>query len=200
LDKNCPEEKRSEITELNLANQKLEGVLKLEGFVNLEKLTCSVHPTTYYPGHNRLAQLEVTNCPELEVIKFTNIRKLEKITIKNCLNLKEFNCEGNLLTVLDLSQNKKLEKLDIRNNNFAEQDLSFIGHLVNLEELLLGNSKGNSIKQGVYNRFIGSLKHLKNMSQLKQLDIRNTDISSGLEFLPESLTELCCLTDLRKDA
>ncbi|CAH1764675.1 6868_t:CDS:2, partial [Entrophospora sp. SA101] len=98
---------------------------------------------------------------------------------------------------LDLSQNKQLEKLIVRDNNFSPQNLSFLSHLVNLQDLYLGNlySYGNK-----YNRFNGSLEPLKNMSRLNLLDISNTDIDSGLEYLPDRVNDFRCLANIKKDA
>ena len=56
------------------------------------------------------------------------------------------------------------------------------------------------INQGIYNRFSGSLEYLKNLSKLTDLNISNTDIDSGLEYLPESVKHFWCSADLRKDA
>jgi len=65
-----------------------------------------------------------------------------------------------------------------------------------LKNLYLGNSNKKRSEKLVYNRFIGSLEALKNLTQLNQLDIENTDISTGLEYLPESLQELNCTNTL----
>jgi len=48
--------------------------------------------------------------------------------------------------------------------------------LVNLRELYLSG-----------NKFTGSLEFLKDMNKLEELDINDTDIDSGLEYLPDSL-------------
>jgi len=104
---------------------------------------------------------------------------------------------------LDLSNNLLLEELDISNNNFPKQDLSFLSHLVSLERLELGNGGYGTkerIQQGIYNHFYGSLKPLKNMSKLKRLDIIDTDIGSGLEYLSESMKEFKCSVKERKNA
>jgi len=42
----------------------------------------------------------------------------------------------------------------------------------------------------IFNRFNGSLSPLKNLSKLKTLHIENTNIDSGLEYLPESVENL----------
>ena len=38
------------------------------------------------------------------------------------------------------------------------------------------------------------------MNKLKELDISGTDISGGLEYLPESVEKFWCSTDKRPDA
>jgi Leucine-rich repeat (LRR) protein len=93
-----------------------------------------------------------------------------------------------------------LENLRISDNNFPEQDLSQFSHLINLKSLGLGNDQFANFGQGIYNRFKGNLEPLKNMNKLYRLDIRNTDIDSGLEYLPESLEYFSCSADKREDA
>ena len=105
----------------------------------------------------------------------------------NCDQLKHLNCGCNLLTSLDLTNNCQLELLGVSNNNFSEQELSWLSHLVNLKELYLRNDDQEKIKQGIYNRFVGSLKFLKEANKLERLDINDTDIDSGIEYLPYSL-------------
>lgn len=51
----------------------------------------------------------------------------------------------------------------------------------------MGNNIEWRINQGIYNHFAGSLKFLKKMSKLEWCDISNTDIDSGLEYLPKSV-------------
>jgi hypothetical protein len=61
---------------------------------------------------------------------------------------------------------------------------------INLEELTVGNTshiEETKIKRSIYNRFYGSLEPLKNMYRLKNLSIDNTNIDSGLEYLPDSI-------------
>jgi len=68
-------------------------------------------------------------------------------------------------------------------------------NLVNLEELEVGNDNFN---QGIYNRFVGSLKPLQNLSRLERFDIRNTELDSGLEYLPESIKVFKYSADKKK--
>jgi len=109
-------------------------------------------------------------------------------------------CSDNMLTHLELSQNSELEELSICNNFFLSQELSFLSHLVNLRYLFLGNYNEQKINRGIYNRFFGSLEPLKNMNRLELLEIINTDLDSGLEYLPESIKHLMVDKDKRKDA
>jgi len=66
--------------------------------------------------------------------------------------------------------------LDIEKNNLF-QDLSFLKKLVNLEKLKLSD-----------NPIYGSLEPLKNLTKLEHLGIINTDLNSGVEYLPDSLS------------
>ncbi|CAI2187226.1 8988_t:CDS:2 [Funneliformis geosporum] len=187
---NATETNPSNRTALYIGNKKLEGSLKLERFTNLRELVCS---------HNQLSRLEVSNCPNLKVIKCID-NQITELVIKNCPRVKELRCANNFLTDLDLSQNPELEILNIGSNNFLEQDLSFLGHLTNLKTLMLGNSDQERIEKGIYNRFIGSLDNLKNMNELDELGIANTDIDSGLEYLSNKVENFYCLADKRQDA
>jgi Leucine-rich repeat (LRR) protein len=96
---------------------------------------------------------------------------------------------------------KQLTYLDIRNNNFPEQNLSLFSHLVNLEELRIGNDNQVKIRQGIYNRFYGSLEPLKDLTKLNELNIDNTDIDSGVKYLSKSLSgkykKISCSTQAR---
>jgi hypothetical protein len=56
---------------------------------------------------------------------------------------------------------------------------------------LIGNlDKEKIFSQVAYNRFFGSLESLKKMNKLKTLEISNTNIDRGLEYLPESLEKI----------
>ena len=50
------------------------------------------------------------------------------------------------------------------------------------------------------NNFYGSLEFLKNLSKLWRLDISDTDVSHGLEYLPESIEYFRCLIKERPEA
>ncbi|RHZ36158.1 leucine-rich repeat domain-containing protein [endosymbiont GvMRE of Glomus versiforme] len=170
LDTIFPKKKREEIAKLDISRKNLTGSLDLNDFVNLERLNCS---------DNQLSHLYLTNYNKLIEIK----------------------CSSNKLKAINFpEQVEKLTILDIRNNNFPKQDLSLFSHLVNLKELKIGNDHRAKTKQGIYNRFSGSLKPLQNLSQLYELDISNTDIDSGLEYLPDGVEDFWCSTKKMPDA
>jgi len=123
--------------------------------------------------------LEQLNCSQnkLTNLKFSEISKLKII-----------NCSYNKLTNLDfLAQLDKevLKRIDLSNNEFSQTDLTAFSPFVELELLIIAN-----------NSFQGSLESLKNLSELKHLDISNTDINEGLEYLPNNkLEKFFCATN-----
>jgi len=64
---------------------------------------------------------------------------LNGLNISNCIKLIEFICSYNQITNLDLTNHFQLKHLDFNNGNFSEQGLSMFSHLINLDELKLGN-------------------------------------------------------------
>jgi len=110
-------------------------------------------------------------------------------------------CPNNYLTQIIYPTNpKKITYLDVSNNNISSSDLSVFTKFKNLEFLFIGNENKNQIQQGIYNRFHGSLEPLKDLNNLEYLNISNTDLDSGLEYLPDSLGRFCCSAELRKGA
>jgi hypothetical protein len=95
----------------------------------------------------------------------------------------------NVNFLVNLPNPEKLKHLTLANNNISQQDLSVFSKFVNVTHLFIGNDGEDKIKQGIYNRWTGSLEPLKNLTKLKKLCIESTDIDSGLEFLPDSLNE-----------
>ncbi|CAG8486286.1 4900_t:CDS:10, partial [Racocetra fulgida] len=93
---------------------------------------------------------------------------LIKLNITGCTKLKKLCCRENLIVELDLSKN---EKLKILGDHYCDEE---------------------RISQGIFNRFTGSLGPLKNLGKLENLDIINTDIDGGLEYLPVSLKWVGC--------
>ena len=94
--------------------------------------------------------------------------------------------EGNL----SLGTFINLEELDCSNNKLTQRDLSIFSRFTNLEVLTIGSDTDKK-----FNNFVGSLKPLQTLRNLKNLDISNTNIDSGLEYLPDSLISIYCYND-----
>jgi Leucine-rich repeat (LRR) protein len=190
LNEKYPSYEKNNIISLNIDAKNLEGELKLEGFGNLEEINCSL---------NILTDLQIIDSPNLKKIN-CEYNLLKKLDFRNFPKLEVLVGNNNSLTDLDLSKNKNLRELDMMDNNFSQQDLSIFSHLVNLEKLLLGNWRMYQTKEDFYNRFNGSLKILEKLTKLEKLDIRNTDINSGLEYLSDSVKFFCCSLNIRDNA
>ncbi|MCE8163178.1 MAG: hypothetical protein I3273_02935 [Candidatus Moeniiplasma glomeromycotorum] len=222
LDQNYPKKDRKNITELSIPpmnflskEKKLIGSLRIEGFRNLRELNC---------GGNLLTDLEIVNCPNLKNLecysnRLTNLEikdlpriatidctfnQLTGISITNCSQFSSLSVSNNLLTSLDFLSNldpAKMVFLNVANNNFPKQKLSIFDRFVNLRDLSVGNWNEEQIQQGIYNRFYGSLEPLRNLTKLEQLNISNSDINEGLEYLPlKKLNSFDCSAKGRKGA
>ncbi|WNE40646.1 MAG: Chromosome partition protein Smc [Mycoplasmataceae bacterium] len=157
--------KRNQIWQLNLENKNLTGTLDLADFVNLEELNCSCNALT-------------------------------KIILPANNKIKRLTCNNNQLTSFDYSQLNPhtLTDLKLFNNNLESTNLEVFSPLVNLTSLEIGNGS-NRIRQGEYSKiktFYGSLESLKNCTKLNCLDIRNTNINTGLEYLTPDLEKFYC--------
>jgi len=209
LEKHYPKEKRKDIKEItNIYSQGLKGHLDLSDFVNLEKLNCrnnefvsldvskNVKLKELNCYKNQLINLDISNNQQLVKLVCSE-NKLTDLKLGKNDQLVELYCFNNQLTELDLSSlsAEKLVKLDISGNNFPEQNLSFLSKFVNLEHLQVGTYDKERIEKNVYNRFFGSLEYLKDLNKLKELDISNTDINYGVEYLPNSITEIYYSTE-----
>jgi len=84
-----------------------------------------------------------------------------------------------------LRKPNKLVKLDVGNNSkIFRQNLDFLTSFTGLEKLNLKNCP-----------FKGSLKLLKNMTELRQINVGGTDIDDGLDELPEKCQKIYCNYD-----
>jgi len=130
LDQNYSKDGRKAITSLNIRSKELEGPLELDGFVNLKELICSF---------NKLTALQITASSGLEKI-MCQYNQLKELNIQDFPKLKLLICNDNNLVSLKLgSEKKELKELNIMDNNFPNQNLSFLEPLIRLEKLLLGN-------------------------------------------------------------
>ncbi|RHZ36446.1 hypothetical protein [endosymbiont GvMRE of Glomus versiforme] len=182
LDRNYPKEERNSTKELFVNEVNFTDTLDLSDFVNLEELYCY--------DNQLLTNLNLDNCTKLKKIRCP-CNQLNNLDLTNCSKLEKLECfYDNYLQDLKLpAQAEQLTYLDIRNNNLSERDLSMFSHLINLESLFVND-----------NRFVGSLKPLQNLTKLEDLDISNTDIDSGVEYLSDSVESFRFSADERKDA
>ncbi|CAB4402245.1 unnamed protein product [Rhizophagus irregularis] len=148
-------------------NISLEGSLTLKGFLNLELLDIS---------NKKITTLDVSDCPQLRELDCSN-NQLTNLTISGSNKIEKILCGNNRLSNLDFlkSQNPaKLITLRMDNNNFPAQNLKCFTPFINLRILCISN-----------NPFTGSLKPLRNLSSLKEINIADTNIDGGLEYLPD---------------
>ncbi|CAG8715964.1 25486_t:CDS:2 [Racocetra persica] len=199
LEEEMKKEQRKFTKKLDISKKNLEGHLNLNDFVNLEELDCSFN-------------------------------RLDRLDFEGCSNLKKINCSNNIvLSEIKLPfDGKKLEKINLENNNLSEQGLSCFENFTRLKKLNIGNyefgvqvpkkpatenekgwkarktiakvmawAREEKIEEDKYNRFHGSLKPLKKLTELESLDISSTDIDEGLEYLPKSLKSFKCFNSKR---
>ncbi|CAG8598503.1 1838_t:CDS:2, partial [Diversispora eburnea] len=133
-----------------------------------------------------LTEVDVNGLSNLnEIVLVEN--QIKSLNVAGCSKLKTLNLHANLLTSTDflkqLPNPDKLERLNLSRNNFQSTTLDVFSRFINLKFLELGTKK-EKIEEGVYNRFYGSLKPLKNLTKLTFiLCIAGTDVDSGLEYL-----------------
>ncbi|CAG8466579.1 46056_t:CDS:10, partial [Gigaspora margarita] len=179
-----------ETRKLDISNKGLERNLDLTDFVNLEELNCSDNELTkinlnnnkklvnLYCKNNKLTNLNLSSCESLQVLHAYNNHEEENIN------------ELSDISFLDQLPNpEKLKSLQLCANNISN-DLTLFARFTNLEDLDLGMG----------NKLYGSLEPLKNLDNLKKLDIANTDIDSGLKYLPKSVEEIYCSSKERSES
>ncbi|CAI2177391.1 3979_t:CDS:2 [Funneliformis geosporum] len=193
--------KKAKIKYLDISNRDLAGNADLSEFTNLQSsilmdlleyaqsLVARGH--TNHNAHTTYLK-ELVQAKPTEVINTEIKPKTEQIPNKNLNNNAYLLVGDNQLTNLNFLNNLNEEKLTglyIQNNNFPESDLTPLSKFINLEILELNN-----------NNFVGSLQPLVGSNKLKHLTISNTDIDSGLEYLPESLEKFYCSADEKPEA
>ncbi|CAG8488149.1 15915_t:CDS:1 [Gigaspora margarita] len=167
----------------------------------LNVASCSRLVDLSLPG-NQLTDLDLANCCNLKEL---NISK-NQFTSLDFLKL--------------LPNPEKLEILNVSDNCIQPTTLDFVRPFLNLKNLSVGNDdrcfhdthwhrldgyyKSETyinvfgspplryFGSQYYNHIYDSLEPLKNLSQLKLLNIDNTDIDSGLEYLPDSIEKFWC--------
>jgi hypothetical protein len=136
-------------------------------------------------------ELNLSDYPKLKkcTIKYT---KMTAINIEGCVNLEELRLRRNELKSIKFGKSvNSLKILTLGDNNFPEQDLSLFKDLKKVEWLEVHNYNRYE-HDPIYNKFHGSLKPLKGLENLGKLWVTNTNIDSGLEYLPESCHTILC--------
>ena len=190
-------EKREETTYLNLDGKQLEGVLNLTDFVNLDWLDCS---------ENELTELILPNNKELKTL-YCNSNQLTILTLPIDNQLETIFVYNNLLTSFEYHKlnPQTLKELNLSNNNLTKTDIEVFSDFINLTDLDISNDDYNVMdyvncclsslpQKDKINKFWGSLESLKNCTKLEELNISNTNINRGLEYLPTDLKKFSCFS------
>jgi len=133
--------------------------------------------------------LDLRKYVNIGVVEF-NWYKITSINLSECKKLTRLDLSNNDLISVDffkdLPNPEKLEYLAICNNNIQPTDISIFSKFVNLRFLEIGTMK-TSLEEGKHNKFYGSLKSIKTLTKLEAISIETTDVDSGLEYLSASL-------------
>lgn len=168
------------LEELDIQNGEWDGkkkntVTSLSLNSSLKELRC---------GGNKIKKMYLRDNENLVVLDCSK-NELINLDLSGCSDLKELYCHNNQLPdikFLDkLPHPEKLTCLNISGNHFVALELSSLNKFISLRKLFIGD-----------NEFNGSLEPLRKMNNLEELNISNTDIDSGLEYLPKNLKEICC--------
>jgi Leucine-rich repeat (LRR) protein len=149
-------------------------LLNLTNLVNLEKIDCS---------YNLLEQLNLSDCNKLIELDCSD-NQTTSLILKNNVSLTKLFCSNNRLEDLNfLNQlnSVRMTTLYLISNNLISENLNLLNLLPNLESLWIGS-----------NPLIGSLQSFQKLIRLKKLHINQTNLTTGLEYLPLSLEEFYC--------
>jgi hypothetical protein len=78
-----------------------------------------------------------------------------------------------------------MDSLSLTNNSIESTNIIEFSHLVNLKKLAIANTK-----EEICNKFFGSLIVFKDFKDLDLLEISNTDINEGVNYLPLNLMNI----------
>jgi len=166
-----PSKRRNRVEQLDVSNKELEGSLDLTDFINLKKLYCS---------DNKLTSLKLSNLTKLETIFCSNnqLTNLEINGLNNLENLDgKINQLGDISSLLSELNPIKLKILDLKDNNFSENNLTPLSKFINLEYLELSN---NGSQQDDNSFYLINLEPLQLLNKLEKLHIK--DSSSNREI------------------
>ena len=134
-----------------------------------------------------MTNLDLSNSYSIISYVYCRDNKLTNLTLPSYHYIQRLDCSNNQLNNLDFLNNFVIKPpeyfsampcgpftgLKIVSNKFPSMDLSILSRFAYLKDL---DISGNS--------FYGSLEPLKSMASLWWLKISDTDIDSGLEYLP----------------
>jgi len=170
---------------------------------------------------NQLTNLDVSNCSNLTELYCHNNSLIDITLPEKTENLKVLALLNNNFKRPALINEDWSTELSRRGVPLYNKDISFLKKYSNLEKLYLGNFTDHEDdflkhydeerdKTKIYNRFSGSLETLKDLKNLKVLDISNTDISIDSYYyfwhsfkslpLPENLEEIYCSSQERPES
>ena len=109
------EKELSEITTLDITNQKIDKLVGISYFKNLQVLICP---------HNNLTGIDLGANTKLTKVECYNNSNLTGINLTYCTELVNLRCDNCALQNLDLSKNTKLEYLNCRNNKLSYLNLA----------------------------------------------------------------------------
>ena|ERR1043166_8434627 len=123
--------------ELTIADYpNLKEIYKLKGkdLKNITKLTISNCPQLKEVNITNFVdnqQLEINNCPNLEILYCGN-NKLTELNLNNCPNLTTLNCSENQLSNLDLTNCSQLTEIRCNQNKLEQLILPKLDNLQKL--------------------------------------------------------------------
>ncbi|RIB24379.1 hypothetical protein C2G38_2070104 [Gigaspora rosea] len=152
IEANYPNATRANITELDLSNKNLEGVVTLSGFTTLLKLNLSFNMITsthlFLPSiqqvdisHNLLTSTHVFTSSTLQKLN-CSFNKISSY-VTNAPSLTHFDSSNNLLSVLSISSNI-LTELNCSNNPITLLPLNITSKLTSFDCMGIQFSKTNT--------------------------------------------------------
>lgn len=124
---------------------------------------------------------------EVKELDISNKFLENDLDLSDFVNLEKLDCSNNQFTntnfLKTLLNREKIERLKINNNKKLSDhySLDFLTTFVGLKELNISNCP-----------LEGNLKSLKSLKKLEWLDISNTNIKEGLEYLPKRIKNFYC--------
>lgn len=104
---------------LNVVDSNISNLQGINGFLNLETLSCSF---------NQISTLNVSNLTNLKRLD-CNVNQISNINVGGLINLRWLNCANNQISLLDLSGLTSLINLECSNNQLTSLNLSGLTNL-----------------------------------------------------------------------